>query len=204
MKVAIQARLKNGILFEAAKKMGSQSALARHLGIPATELGEWVNFKRSAISLRSSRSPATWQEIENKLFELTGCTLEEIFPPEIRSAAFLKREKKIEAIVEMPVEQLMAAGAVPQLPPAPDELLFTKERSAMIERVLAGLSPRQRQVIKLRFGLSGEDEHPLTEVAAKMNVTSERVRQIEMKALKRLRAPKRARPLRRILAGDEQ
>lgn len=54
MKVAIQARLKNGILYEAAKKMGSASALARFPEVSASELGAWINFGGVPSPLRTA------------------------------------------------------------------------------------------------------------------------------------------------------
>lgn len=192
VKVAIIARLKNGILYEAAQKLGSQSALARHLGLSPAEVGAWINFQRSPLTIESNskRPPEFWQEIENKLFELTGHTLEEIFPPEIRTKAFLERQKKIEAIVEMPMEQLIAAGAVPRLLlPAPDEILYQEDIRTAIDEALGNLKPRTADILKMRFGLAPYDsEHTLEEVAKKHKVISERVRQIEAGGLRRLRA----------------
>lgn len=208
MKVAVQARLKNGILYEAAKLLGSQSALARHLGLSPMEVGGWINFNRSPISVGSRRSPEFWQGIENKLFELTGHTLEEIFPPEVRSKAFLKRQKKIEAIVEMPIEQLVAAGAAPQLLSAPDDLLFEEEKAVVVDRVLNSLKPREAEVVRLRFGLDGNGKRTLSEVAEEIRnmrtgergVTRNRVRQIEAKALRRLRHPSFSHQLKQFVA----
>lgn len=211
MKVAVEARLKNGILYEAAKKLGSISALARYLGLRPVEVGQWINFKRSAITLTElgshrgnrpkERTSEFWQEIENKLFDLTGHTLEEIFPPEIRSKAFLEREKRMATVVDMSIEQLIAAGAVPQLPPAPDELLFAKESQETIKFVLASLTPNQEKVIRMRFGLDGGSEHTLAEVAKAIGVTVERVRQIEKQALFKMRKRPLRRQLKRFSSG---
>lgn len=201
MKVAIQARLKNGILYEAAKKLGSQSALARYLGLTPMEVGAWINFQRTPHSVTTyhRRSEEFWQDIENKLFALTGHTLEEIFPPELATEAFLKRQKRIEAIVEMPVEQLLAAGAVPQLLPAPDDALLHKETTEIVDYVLDTLKPNYKQVLELRYGLDGGGERTLAEVGKIMGVGPERVRQIEVSALRKLRHPSREKILKQVL-----
>lgn len=68
-----------------------------------------------------------------------------------------------------------------------------------IEDVLATLTPRERKVIVLRFGLSDGRPHTLEEVAQHMQVTRERIRQIEQKSLKKLKEPTRARTLRDLL-----
>ncbi|HEX5704837.1 MAG TPA: sigma factor-like helix-turn-helix DNA-binding protein [Pyrinomonadaceae bacterium] len=198
MKVGIQARLKNGILWEAAKKLGSATALARYLGLSPSEVVAWINFDRSPLSLKSRRSEEFWQDVENKLFTLTGHTLEEIFPPEIRTPAFLKRQKKIDAIVEMPTHVLIEAGACPQLPPMPDEAVFQHERSQLIDRVVSSLNkPRYEKLIKMRFGLPPYREHTLAEVADELGVSTGRVRQMESKALMQLRHPSRSAELER-------
>ncbi|MBI1743839.1 sigma-70 family RNA polymerase sigma factor [Candidatus Acetothermia bacterium] len=59
-----------------------------------------------------------------------------------------------------------------------------------LERLLDQLSPREREIIRLRFGLEGGRKHQLEEVAKKFNVTRERIRQIEQKVLEKLRYPR--------------
>ncbi|MDR1728544.1 MAG: RNA polymerase sigma factor RpoD [Acidobacteriota bacterium] len=67
------------------------------------------------------------------------------------------------------------------------------------ESVLKTLTPREEQVIKLRFGLGDGNEHTLEEVGQKFAVTRERIRQIEAKALRKLRHPSRCRSLEPFL-----
>jgi RNA polymerase sigma factor (sigma-70 family) len=198
MKVAVTAKLKNGILWEAVKKMGSQSSLAKHLGIGPSVLGQWLHFNGCpAFNLAAHRD--LYAGIELKLMELTGHTLDEIFPREIRNRSFLAKQKKIDAMVDMPVERLIGMGAVPQLPPAPDDLLFQQDQQAVIGHVLSNLKPRYQDVIKMRFGLAPyEGESTVVEVAEKIGVSPTRVQQIEAKALRMLRHPANSRPLREI------
>lgn len=68
-----------------------------------------------------------------------------------------------------------------------------------LEEVMATLTDREQQVIRMRFGL--EDGHPRTleEVGREFHVTRERIRQIESKALRKLRHPSRSRKLRDYL-----
>ncbi len=65
--------------------------------------------------------------------------------------------------------------------------------------ILKTLSPKQEKVIRLRFGIGCDREHTLDEIGQEFDVTSERIRQIEEKALRELRAPERARRLRTLL-----
>lgn len=69
-----------------------------------------------------------------------------------------------------------------------------------VKNALAVLSDRERQVLELRFGLADGKDHTLEEVGQYFNVTRERIRQIESKALRKLRHPTRSRHLRDYLA----
>ncbi|MGH9721617.1 MAG: RNA polymerase sigma factor RpoD [Bryobacteraceae bacterium] len=67
--------------------------------------------------------------------------------------------------------------------------------------ILKTLSPKEEKVIRLRFGIGCEREHTLEEIGQEFEVTRERIRQIEAKALRQLRAPERARRLRALMAA---
>jgi len=69
-----------------------------------------------------------------------------------------------------------------------------------VQSALAALSERERQVLELRFGLIDGKDHTLEEVSRYFNVTRERIRQIEAKALRKLRHPTRSRHLREYLS----
>jgi RNA polymerase primary sigma factor len=84
--------------------------------------------------------------------------------------------------------------------PTPSDSAFTRLLREKVEEVLQTLSPREARVLRLRFGLSGERAYTLEEVGQKFGLTRERIRQIEGRALRRLRHPRRARQLRDYLA----
>ena len=65
--------------------------------------------------------------------------------------------------------------------------------------VLSSLTPRERKVLELRFGLEDGRSRTLEEVGREFNVTRERIRQIEAKALRKLRHPSRSRKLKDYL-----
>jgi RNA polymerase primary sigma factor len=71
-----------------------------------------------------------------------------------------------------------------------------KERTA---HVLRTLSPREEKIIRMRFGMDDGSEHTLEEVGQSFDVTRERIRQIEAKALRKLRHPSRSGKLRSLL-----
>ena len=78
----------------------------------------------------------------------------------------------------------------------PSEIVSNTILREKIEEVLATLSPREARILRLRFGLYPGKTLTLEETGAKFGITRERIRQIQEKALKRLRHPRRARKLR--------
>ncbi len=79
---------------------------------------------------------------------------------------------------------------------APAEEVINTKLSEQLAEVLADLTPREEQVLRKRFGIAEKSDHTLEEVGKLFNVTRERIRQIEAKALRKLRHPIRSQPLR--------
>ncbi len=86
-----------------------------------------------------------------------------------------------------------------ELSPTPLQSAYQTLLREKIEAVLATLQPREAQVLRLRFGLEDGNLYTLEEVGLKFSLTRERIRQIEGKALRRLRHPRRARQLKDYL-----
>jgi RNA polymerase primary sigma factor len=76
-----------------------------------------------------------------------------------------------------------------------DAAIHTGMRDSVTE-ILATLTPREERVLRMRFGIAMSTDHTLEEVGQQFNVTRERIRQIEAKALKKLRHPARARTIK--------
>ncbi|HTQ86258.1 MAG TPA: RNA polymerase sigma factor RpoD [Candidatus Solibacter sp.] len=84
---------------------------------------------------------------------------------------------------------------------SPSEAVISLNLKEQTGSVLKTLTPREEKVIKMRFGLDDGSEHTLEEVGQSFAVTRERIRQIEAKALRKLRHPSRSRKLRAFLEG---
>ena len=82
---------------------------------------------------------------------------------------------------------------------SPAESVLQVNMKEQIERVLRTLSPREEKILRMRFGIEDGSEHTLDEVGRSFNVTRERIRQIEAKALRKLRHPSRSLKLRLLL-----
>ena len=79
---------------------------------------------------------------------------------------------------------------------SPNDNLITQDLTTQVERALSTLSAKEKEILRLRFGIGEAGEHTLEEVARRFSVTRERIRQIETKALRKLRHPLRGRALR--------
>jgi len=165
-----------------------------------------------ADQARTIRIPVHMIETINKLIKISRQLHHE-----------LKREPTTEEIaqkMEMPVSKVRKILKIAQEPvsletpigeeedshlgdfiedqkiPSPAETVVRKSLKEQIEEVLKTLTPREATVLRMRFGLFDGNEHTLEEVGQHFKVTRERIRQIEAKALRKLRHKSRARKLK--------
>jgi RNA polymerase primary sigma factor len=81
----------------------------------------------------------------------------------------------------------------------PAEAIVNLNLAEQTRRVLSTLTPREEKVLRMRFGIGEESDHTLEEVGQDFNVTRERIRQIEAKALRKLRHPSRSNKLKAFI-----
>jgi len=168
-----------------------------------------------ADQARTIRVPVHMIETINKLLRVSRRLAQEFgrepTPREIGKKMDLPPEKvrEVHKVAQLPVSLEAPVGeeedshlgdfiedrnALPPVDAASKQLL--KEQ---IDEVLSCLSPREQQVLKMRFGLEDGRSRTLEEVGAEFKVTRERIRQIEAKALRKLRHPSRSRKLKDYL-----
>ena len=168
-----------------------------------------------ADQARTIRIPVHMVETINKLIRVPGQLVQELgrdpFPEEISKVMDLPVEKvrEIQKIAQEPVSLETPIGEEEDshlgdfIPdddaPAPAEAAaFTMLKEQLIN-VLDTLTPREEKVLRLRFGLDDGRARTLEEVGKEFNVTRERIRQIEAKALRKLRHPSRSKKLKDYL-----
>jgi RNA polymerase primary sigma factor len=88
--------------------------------------------------------------------------------------------------------------------PVPDDVFIQTSRREKIEEAFDSLNKREAIILKMRFGLGSGNDHTLEEVGNRFHVTRERIRQIERKALRKLRRPKTYQKLNSLLDTDAQ
>jgi len=85
--------------------------------------------------------------------------------------------------------------------PSPAEAVVALNLKEMTDRVMMTLTPREEKVLRMRFGIGVPSDHTLEEVGQHFEVTRERIRQIEAKALRKLRHPSRSKKLKNFVEG---
>ena len=120
----------------------------------------------------------------------------------IEEVASIRRTAQVPVSLEKPVgdddESEFGHFLTDESEPMPHEAAETTMRRETLLRILATLSEREREVIRLRYGLDGQAPLTLDEVGRAFNVTRERIRQIEHHTLKKLRALAEAQKLREV------
>jgi len=199
--VRLKLLTRNARLIDARKKWGlTQKNLADMAEIEANQMSFIENLKRIP----------TEQEAAN-----ISCVLdkpvEELFPPEIIAATelgvFDKRKMEVD-LGALQVTQLtqglqkglLTTGIIENVDEEVDRELLSEQLQKVMD---ATLEPREKKVLELRFGLTGKPPMTLEEVGREFEVNRERVRQIEGKAIRKLRHPTRARFLKPFVEGCE-
>src|SRR2546422_291704 len=165
-----------------------------------------------ADQARTIRIPVHMVETINKIMGTSRQMLNEIgrepTPEEIGERMDLSADKvrRVMKIAKEPIsletpigeeeDSVIGDFIEDQTMPSPAEVVMGLHLQDRTRKVLATLTPREEQVLRLRFGIGERSDHTLEEVGTRFAVTRERIRQIEAKALRKLRHPSRARRLR--------
>jgi RNA polymerase sigma factor (sigma-70 family) len=191
----VQSRFRNAIMWDA---MAGRTATecCREIGCPESTFGKFLNLKENP-RLANGTFRSTAVRIANYFRMLP----EDLFPTTLYALTLPDRvERTFES--ERVMLSLQCAEAR-QLPDATslDQKLFSEELEEKVDDVLDTLTPREEKVIKMRFGLEDGHEYTLDEIGEAFAICGQRVRQIEQKALNKLRHPSRTSKLRGFLEG---
>lgn len=173
--------VRNNRLLEAMRAAGHQTAasLSRACGVSMVSIGEYLRFKRTPILRHGER----WSSQILRIAEHLRCLPEDLFPvAHVREAMACS---KVSFTADAPdIHQISASLRSAALPP--DEKMMISESTGSIDKLLRCLSPREERVLRIRFGLGAEDEQTLQAVGDEWNLTKDRIRQIEAKAILKL------------------
>ena len=168
-----------------------------------------------ADQARTIRIPVHMVETINKLVRVNRQLLQELGReprPEEIAKELNTTEEKVREIIKIAQEPVSLETPIGEEEdshlgdfiaddeaPAPESIASTSMLQSHLEEVLRTLTPREEKVLRLRFGLDDGKTRTLEDVGKEFNVTRERIRQIEAKALRKLRHPSRSKKLKDFL-----
>jgi len=168
-----------------------------------------------ADQARTIRIPVHMIETINKLIRTSRYLVQEIGrepPPEEIAEKMdmpLEKVRKVLKIAKEPISLETPIGEEEdshlgdfiedKKVPSPSEAVISLNLADQTRKVLSTLTPREEKVLRMRFGIGEESDHTLEEVGQDFDVTRERIRQIEAKALRKLRHPSRSRKLKSFI-----
>jgi RNA polymerase primary sigma factor len=171
-----------------------------------------------ADQARTIRVPVHMAEIINKVIRTTSQLVQELgHTPSLEQLAQrmdlpLAKVRRAQKIAQQPISLETPVGEdegsrlIDFLPDttgmSPTEAMIRLNLKEQTAEVLRTLSPREEKIVRMRFGLEDGSEHTLEEVGQAFQVTRERIRQIEAKALRKLRHPMRSHRLRSFMDRD--
>ena len=175
-------RLRNNHLLAWREKMGlTQIQAATYTGIRRDEWAAFENLRRSPVHLRWGG----WNKDALKISEALGVSPEKLWPDAVQAV----RQPVVRRQLDGPEAMAFAAVVGPRaaLLPGPEEVAETNLMHRAFDKAMTTcLTPRERIVLTMRWGLDGQGERDLEETGTVIGVTRERCRQIELKALRKL------------------
>lgn len=190
----VDFKIKNNLFIESIEKAGYKTVgeFCRKNNINATSLGDYINMKRSPISNRTG----DFHNVIKKVADILQVIPESLFSIEQINRELLTNKKSIKVSTAEAIFMLNNNNYDFLVI---EEILLKEELPDKLNNVLDGLTPKEKKVLELRFGLNGDCDHSLEETGLLLGFSRERIRQIEWKALRKLRHPSRSSELKEFL-----
>ena len=177
----VEVKVKNNYLFSMMKSYGIANVpqLNKATGVSLNTLYAYLNLTKTPYTKTGALSAPV-----QTLCSFFSCAVDDLFPPQHIENPLEKNAGVIEAnMTELVSSNLLGGGTDPL------ELLEKQDTTALVNSALEKLNRRERMIIEARFGLGEEEEKTLQQLAEVLDVSATRVREIEAKALRKLRHP---------------
>jgi RNA polymerase sigma factor (sigma-70 family) len=190
-------RVRNNRLKERREALGmNQPEFAAAAGVSLTAYRELECLRLTP----RARIDGPWRKIALQLASFHCVEPEDLFPPAVLG---VERPVAVRRVDAADIYPLLTAHQE-RLLEGPDGAHERAELREQVDRALAGLRPRDAEVLRLRFGLEDGEERTLEEIGAAFDLTRDRIRQLEARALRTLRHPRHAAPLRAFHSGSQE
>lgn len=160
----------------------------------ASRIGDYVNLKSSPLNCEGEFFPHVYE-----ICDLLMCSPEDLFN-ETQIQTALESNKRTMEVNEAEMKFMLENNKEPL---SLEDGLAMQRMPEKVQLLLENLTPREAKVIKMRFGIGEYEPMTLREVADEFGVTSARIRDIEVKALRRLRHPGRHQPIAEYINEKE-
>jgi RNA polymerase primary sigma factor len=186
----IEIKVKNNRLLTKMEKAGyaSVAKFAEALGVNRDVIDRIVRMRSAALDEEGYYRPEAL-----KIAEFLNCTPQDIYPPAQMRGTMKKNTAQITANANE-VDSL--TSSLRTLAFSPEKKLILDGAKQVLKAAMLRLTPREQRVLDLRYGLTYGEEKTLEEIGAMFGVNRERIRQIEMKALRKMKHPERSKELR--------
>jgi RNA polymerase primary sigma factor len=192
----IKVSVRNNLLLRAIEDTGCASIKQFCVDNALTKESVYklIRFETRPLNVTGEFSPAAQQ-----LMEILGAAPSDLWTPEQLELQLTKYSvERIVGQAELNAALGMNQGELISFE-TPEDTVYAKDKQRVINEMLDSLPPRERKVLELRMGLNGADPQTLDEIAGMFDIHRERVRQIEQRALKKLKHPARAWLIRDFL-----
>ena len=186
----IEIKVKNNRLLTKMEAAGypSVAKLAEAIGVGRGIIDRIVKMKSAALDDEGYYRPEAL-----RVADFLNCTPYDIYPPAQMRGTMKENTAQITANANE-VDSL--TSSLRTLAFSPERKMILDEAKRALKNVLMTLTPREQRILDLRFGLTYGEEKTLDEVGAMFGVHRERIRQIESKALRKMRHPSKSKELR--------
>lgn len=192
----VKVTVRNNLLLSAIEKAGykTQADFAKYSGIRASDVNSLVALRKCPINHHGEFS-----DIAKAIMEALGASPSDLWTTEQLSMR-LKRNCADRQLTTFELQSALGLDPIDRLEfKNPDDELFEKEKTQIISDTLDTLTSSEKRILQMRYGLKNNDENTFKKIANLLNISQERVRQIEAKALRKMRGPKRVDALKDLI-----
>lgn len=141
---------------------------------------------------RIAENPLLWSNTARRISDFYEARLEDLWPEAVLA---VEQSRVVRLVGREELEKLMAPSIDELVPRTPEDAVISMNLAEQIRNVLATLTPREEKVLRMRFGIGEKSDYTLEEIGQDFGVTRARIRQVEAKALRKLRHPSRSKRL---------
>jgi RNA polymerase primary sigma factor len=195
----LKVTIKNNLILNAIEERGytNLNNFCKGEGLKLNNLYDLINLKIAPIGV-----DGRFIKPAQDLMEVLGACPTDLWTEE-QLTLKLQTNTVTKTLNKEKVDIYLSSGNSHLILDNPANVFEKEDDKKLISQMLNSLSPRESKILKLRFGLENTDEHTLEEVGDKYHSHRERIRQLEARALRKMRHPSRSESLKELLYKNE-